>query len=217
MTTPWRQIARPHKDVLKGAFQQSDWAVDLSQIVKKTAPAEYQDPQKFFQRTYVTEGMAQLLYSVLLRLNGKGGDPAARKRIESIAMKAVVETEKAFGHTVKDVSAAKCGWDVTAIPQPGANGAIPDARHIEVKGRAKGADTITVTRNEICCAINQADKFILAIVTVNPDDTYDGPYYILKPFDQLPAPEDVSSNKDIDMLLKRAVKPEQTLSHPIHV
>ncbi len=168
----------------------------------------------------VLGGILVIPQGLLNKTSGVGvfcGDPAARKRIESIAMNAVVETERSFGHTVKDVSAAKCGWDVTAIPQPGANGAIPDARHIEVKGRAKGADTITVTRNEICCAINQADKFILAIVTVNPDDTYDGPYYILKPFDQLPAPEDVSSNKDIDMLLKRAVKPEQTLSHPIHV
>ncbi len=108
MTTPWRQIARPHKDVLKGAFQQSDWAVDLSQIVKKTAPAEYQDPQKFFQRTYVTEGMAQLLYSVLLRLNGKGGDP-------------VVQLQTAFGggktHTLLAVyHLARYTKDIASLP-----------------------------------------------------------------------------------------------------
>ncbi len=108
MTTPWRQIARPHKDVLKGAFQQSDWAVDLSQIVRKTAPAEYQDPQKFFQRTYITEGMAQLLYSVLLRLNGKGGDP-------------VVQLQTAFGggktHTLLAVyHLARYTKDIASLP-----------------------------------------------------------------------------------------------------
>ncbi len=167
----------------------------------------------------VLGGILVIPQGLLNKTSGVGAfcsDPLARQRIERIAMAAVMDTERGFGHTVKDVSADKCGWDVTATPPPDANGATPDARHIEVKGRAKGADTITVTRNEICYAINQADKFILAIVTVNPDDTYDGPYYILKPFDQLPAPEDVSSNKDLDMLLKKAVKPEQTLSNPTH-
>ena len=46
----------------------------------------------------------------------------------------------------------------------------PTPRHIEVKGRAKGSTTITVTRNEILYALNQADKFRLAIVLVGEDD-----------------------------------------------
>jgi ribulose-phosphate 3-epimerase len=44
---------------------------------------------------------------------------------------------------VIDVSAEKCGWDLTAIV-PVADGKLPQARHIEVKGRIAGADTITV-------------------------------------------------------------------------
>lgn len=79
--------------------------------------------------------------------------------------------EKANGYTVKDVSEEKCGWDISAYKQD-----CPD-RHIEVKGRFREADTITVTRNEILYAMNQADKFVLAIVRVNPDDTCEGPYY----------------------------------------
>ena len=50
----------------------------------------------------------------------------------------------------------------------------------------KGADTVTVSRNEILYAFNQGDKFVLAIVLVNPDDSADGPYYIRNPFDQEP-------------------------------
>ena len=46
-----------------------------------------------------------------------------------------------------------------------------DPKHIEVKGRVKGADTITVSRNEILYAFNQGEKFVLAIVFVNPDDS----------------------------------------------
>ena len=63
---------------------------------------------------------------------------------------------------------ANCGWDITSIP-PARDGKLPPSRHIEVKGRAKGADTITVTRNEILYALNQADKFVLAIVLVDGD------------------------------------------------
>ena len=83
-------------------------------------------------------------------------------------------------------------------------------RHIEVKGRAKGADTVTVTRNEICSAINQKDKFILAIVLVD-GDSYEGPYYIKNPFDKEPDLDDVSINKDLAKLLQKAVRPEETL------
>ena len=64
-----------------------------------------------------------------------------------------------------DVSADKCGWDLTSYP-PAVDGKQPEPRHIEVKGRVKGASTVTVTRNEILYALNQADKFLLAIVLV---------------------------------------------------
>jgi quercetin dioxygenase-like cupin family protein len=40
-------------------------------------------------------------------------------------------------------------------------------RHIEVKGRAKGQETITVTANEIRHGLNQKDKFVLAVVVVD--------------------------------------------------
>jgi hypothetical protein len=60
---------------------------------------------------------------------------------------------------VRDVSADKCGWDVTAQPPMTPEGAIPDARHIEVKGRAKGQDTITVTATRSSTGLNQGEKF----------------------------------------------------------
>lgn len=137
-------------------------------------------------------------------------DAQARSHIEQVAMKAVMDTERSFGHTVEDRSAAKCGWDVTAHVPTRPGEPLKDDRHIEVKGRAKGADTVTVTRNEICAAINQKDKFILAIVLVDGED-YEGPFYIRNPFDKEPDLDDVSVNKDLNKLLERAVKPEETL------
>lgn len=137
-------------------------------------------------------------------------DAAARARIEQVAMQAVMETERQMGHQVFDVSAEKCGWDITARPPANPDGSIPPDRHIEVKGRAKGQSTITVTRNEICYALNQADKFWLAIVIVD-GNAYEGPFYIKNPFTSEPDFGVASINYSLDELLSRAVTPEARL------
>jgi predicted AAA+ superfamily ATPase len=72
---PWREIITPHKDVLEGSFKQSEFAADLTQVALGQAAPEYGDPEKFFARTFITEGMRLLLSSVAQRLSGKGGDP----------------------------------------------------------------------------------------------------------------------------------------------
>ena len=81
---PWREIAKPHKDVLEGTFKQSEFAADISQVSSGTATEEYQDAEKFFSRTFITEGMRLLLVSVAQRLAGQGGDP-------------VIQLQTAFG------------------------------------------------------------------------------------------------------------------------
>lgn len=136
---------------------------------------------------------------------GWSADAQARAHVEGVAMKAVMDAERALGHEVIDVSAQKCGWDVTSIPQP-VDGKLPPTRHIEVKGRANGSTTITVTRNEILYGLNQADKFILAVVLVDGDH-HDGPYYVRKPFTQEPDWAVTSINLDLKSLLERAERP----------
>lgn len=132
-------------------------------------------------------------------------DGAARDRIERIAMEAVIMAETALGHRTKDVSTEKCGWDITAfIDQPQG---LPLERHIEVKGRAKGQGTITVTRNEISYALNQKDKFILAVVVVD-GSRHEGPYYIRQPFTQEPDWAEASKNLELSLLLNRAMAPD---------
>lgn len=76
-------------------------------------------------------------------------------------------------------------------------------RHIEVKGRAKGQTTITVTKNEILYGLNQADKFVLAVVLVDGDQ-HEGPFYVRQPFAQEPDWAVSSINLDLGQLLARA-------------
>lgn len=129
-------------------------------------------------------------------------DAQARAHVEKVAMDAVRMAEEAKGHQVIDVSAEKCGWDLTAIV-PVAEGKLPQARHIEVKGRSKGQSTITVTRNEILYGLNQADKFILAIVIVD-GESHEGPHYVRNPFTQEPDWAVTSINLDLASLLERS-------------
>ena len=130
-------------------------------------------------------------------------DPVARARIEKLAMDSVRHAEEARGCRVVDVSAQKCGWDITSYP-PALDGKQPEARHIEVKGRVRGAATVTITRNEMLYALNQADKFLLSIVLVGETDAVDGPYYIRNPFEAEPGWGVSSINYEITALLERA-------------
>ncbi|MBX3387703.1 MAG: ATP-binding protein, partial [Phycisphaeraceae bacterium] len=81
---PWREIAIPHTDVLKGTFLQSEFAADITAVHTGKATREYQDAPAFFERTYITEGMRLLLTQVAQRLAGKGGEP-------------VIQLQTAFG------------------------------------------------------------------------------------------------------------------------
>ncbi|MCG5052817.1 MAG: DUF3883 domain-containing protein [Myxococcales bacterium] len=145
-----------------------------------------------------------------LRDEGPSGDafstdPVARARIEMLAMRAVWAAEEARGCRVVDVSAQKCGWDLTSYPKE-IDGKQPQARHIEVKGRIKGASTVTVTRNEMLYALNQADKFHLAIVLVGDDDAVEGPFYLQNPFDGEPPWGAAAVSFELKLLLERAAR-----------
>ncbi|MFP5504140.1 MAG: protein NO VEIN domain-containing protein, partial [Candidatus Sericytochromatia bacterium] len=127
-----------------------------------------------------------------------------RARVEQLAIEAVMAHERALGHDVEDVSALKCGWDVTSRDAQGRE------RHIEVKGRHMDATTITVTRNEILYGLNQAEKFILAVVRVD-GTAIEGPHYIREPFSQAPDWAEASRNFDLTTLLARAESREPML------
>jgi hypothetical protein len=127
-------------------------------------------------------------------------DAEVRRQVELIAMKAVMDAERKLGNTVKDVSAEKCGWDVTSMTPKGEN------RHIEVKGRHIEGETFVVTANEVLEALNQGDKFFLAIVRVDGQKV-DGPHYIRSPFSKELEGSVVSVNHSMKDFLKRAKAP----------
>ncbi len=67
---PWRDVIRPHDDVARGDFTASEFAADLHDVSLGQASSEYGDPIEFFSRTYLTEGLRDLLTRALRRLSG---------------------------------------------------------------------------------------------------------------------------------------------------
>jgi superfamily II DNA or RNA helicase len=156
----------------------------------------------------VVGGALVIPHGLLARLRGDAlgpaaaADAAARAAVERIAMAQVIASEEARGHIVKDVSAEKCGWDITSYP-PLVDGVLREPRHIEVKGRAADQRDVIVTRNEICTALNQGSKFWLAIVLVD-GERVDGPHYVQQPFTQEPEVGATAVTYEIAALLAKA-------------
>jgi SNF2 family DNA or RNA helicase len=116
------------------------------------------------------------------------------KRIERLAVAAVMTAERSAGRIPEDVGDRKYGWDVESR-EPGGR-----LRLIEVKGRADGATTVTVTRNEIGKCLNVPDRWYLALVTVDGDRVAE-PIYLRRPFASAPDPAATSVNYSIKDLI----------------
>ncbi len=126
-----------------------------------------------------------------------------RQAMEYAGMKAVMDIERKLGFIPSDVSARKCGYDVeSVIPKEMRTDDGTCLRFIEVKARAKGATTITVSKNEILTGLNKPDEFILAIVEVDGQNTRT--VYLKKPFKNAPDFTATSVNYDIIDIIRSA-------------
>ena len=98
----------------------------------------------------------------------------------------------------RDVSEENRGYDIESTN--GQNGRL---RFLEVKGRIVGADTVTITRNEVVTGINCRENYYLAIVQINEDESVHEPVYVSEPFEREPDFEAASVNYKIKKLLKK--------------
>ena len=164
---PWREVAVPHRDVLEGTFQQSEFAADITAVHSGKASKEYQDASAFFDRTFITEGMRLLLTQVAQRLIGKGGEP-------------VIQLQTAFGggktHTmlaVYHLATRKCSLsELSGIPslveQAGMMD-LPQARVAVLDGTAHspgqpwkhGRQTIKTLWGELAWQLGGSDGFAM--------------------------------------------------------
>lgn len=67
---PWREVIAPHPDVATGRFNASQFAANLYRVAHDEDTGEYGDPVEFFQRTYLTEGLRDLVTRAVRRVSG---------------------------------------------------------------------------------------------------------------------------------------------------
>jgi superfamily II DNA or RNA helicase len=164
---------------------------------------------------------------LLARLRGERQaepDQFARetRRVELLAMQAVMETERRLGFEPRDVSRDNAGYDIESRPERDS-----PLRFLEVKGRIRGATAVTLTKNEILTALNKPDDWILALVEVPPSPEFsegdafrvsdEGPAYgvsegcmvryVRRPFQREPDFGVTSVNYNLRDLLARAEDP----------
>ena len=144
----------------------------------------------------IPKGLLQILMHQSTPDTFSQGD---RQAIEYAGMNAVMNIERRLGFIPSDVSAKKCGYDVESeIPKKLRTGDGACLRFIEVKGRAKGATTVTVSKNEILTGLNRPEEFILAIVEVDGKQTKT--IYLKNPFKGMEKPSFAEVNRSFNIL-----------------
>lgn len=131
--------------------------------------AELEEERQLHALPPVLVGAALVIPTGLLaELGHADADAVSRyaketRAVEERAMRAVLAIEAGLGRRAEPMPHTNPGYDIRSIDDGG------HLLLIEVKGRISGADTVSVTRNEILTALNTAERYILALVEVGPD------------------------------------------------
>ena len=67
----WFNVVVPQSDIRDGVLDESIFAANIEEVASGTAPVVYQDISYFFECTYVTEGIKELIRRVVQALNGQ--------------------------------------------------------------------------------------------------------------------------------------------------
>jgi len=153
----------------------------------------------------VLGGLVVVPIGLLAKLSGgaRAALPSAEE-IQASAARAraiVMDVERSLGFEPTDRELERLGYDIESrVPGVG------KLRFLEVKGRVSGADTVTVTKNEVLTSLNKPDDYILAMVEFLDADRH-RVHYLREPFRREPDFGVTSVNYDFAELLARAEAP----------
>src|SRR6266446_1492525 len=75
---PWYKVITPREDLREGKpLDASEFAVHLDHVRLGRAPEDYRIPERFFERTYLTNTLRQLAAQVVRRLSGERVETSA--------------------------------------------------------------------------------------------------------------------------------------------
>jgi hypothetical protein len=183
------QEARRRADELQGRLQKRMEQLELEGQISALPPV-------------VLGGLVVIPLGLIAKMRGQ---TLTTERIavdkQAVAARAraiIMEVERRLGFEPIDREFEKLGYDIESKdPRTG------KLRFIEVKGRASGEQTLTVSRNEILYSLNTPDDFILGMVEFIDGDSH-RVHYLRRPFHREPDFHVTSVNYSFPELLARS-------------
>lgn len=124
----WRQVVTPHADIRQGKFDSSVFAANLGEVLAGRGAVDYRDAKTFFSKTFLTNGLTQLLIDVMRRLSAVGKSEP------------VIQLQTAFGggktHTLLTL--------YHLLKKPNEVGKLPEIQQIVSNAGIKGIPTANV-------------------------------------------------------------------------
>lgn len=186
------QEARRRADDLQGRLQKRMEQLELESQISPLPPV-------------ILGGLVVVPIGLLAKITGKSASEA-RETVDRLAVAAraraiIMDVERSLGFEPVYREFDKLGYDIESKdPKTG------KLRFIEVKGRASGEQTLTVSRNEILYSLNTPEDFILGMVEFI-NDGHHRVHYLRRPFQREPDFHVTSVNYNFPRLLAQAEPP----------
>jgi SNF2 family DNA or RNA helicase len=155
-------------------------AEDLHARLKRRLDELGRESQISAQPPVLIAGLVIVPIGLIRAIAGRTIAPAVQVDRMAAAARAraiVIDIERALGFDPIDREFERLGYDIESRAGAGR------LRFIEVKGRITGADTVTVTKNEILTSLNKPEDFVLALVEFLDHERH-SVRYLRRPFER---------------------------------
>jgi len=126
---PWYKVVTPREDLRDGKpLDASEFAVHLDQVRDGRAPAVYQDPERFLERTFLTKGLTGVAAEVLRRLSGEKTETSAVFNMTTQFGGGKTHSLTLLYHLASNGPKAKEWQGVSRLLQVAGINAVPSAR-----------------------------------------------------------------------------------------
>ena len=134
---PWREVIRPHRDVHSTDFGVAAFAADLELVRRGEGAAEYSDARLFFERSYLTAGLRDLLTLAVKRVTEQGGQPVISCQTNFGGGK--THSLIALYHLLSGISLAELPEDVAGVVRDAGATELPEVNRAVIVGNRFGA------------------------------------------------------------------------------
>lgn len=125
---PWYKVITPREDLREGKpLDAAEFAVHLDQVRDGRAREDYQNPERFFQRTYLTKNMKSVATEVVRRLSGEVTETSAIFNLATQFGGGKTHALTLFYHLAKNGAGANQWQGVHSIMQEARVKAVPSA------------------------------------------------------------------------------------------